>query len=852
MKRNYLPGPRLQVSGVVSLEEGGTNADNLTDARINLNIVPKSKTGQAQGLIPLDQFGRFPPSYLEDFVFSTVDLDGPAELFVSETGTYKITNMDSRINYTVNADVGSVSINGDTVTYIAPDSNTEGGGFSVSSSYYNIEVRGPTKIPNTPEVMSPTTDIVSNVNFVVFVSSPWSSVYPEDYLALVEWQFSNSPDFSTGISSDVVIEKIGYTASLTNIPPNTTIHGRVRHKGYYGYWSEWSAGKSFSRPPEQKPATPVILSPVSDGVTHNNFTLFTASPFEPGVNGDTLAEATWQASSNMNFLDSLQEFKQSGPEALSLNLETIRDRGYFVRVKYKGVSDWESDWSNVRAVMYVPIEPAQRPTIVSPGVNTVVTLSSTTVTASPFTAVSAGDLIDEAQWQAAKDGSFSVLTAFENKTGENYNSFNLTGMIPGDTYFFRVRYKGTTGWFSEWSLVRSITYGIVVKPTIVSPASGTERLKQTISFFSSDFNIVGLAGTHVSSDWQLSESQTFTSFAEYKYESTANKTSWTVAGLEFGKTYYVRVRHRTNSNIVSEWSNSAMVKTRLAAWSPLMIVDIETGSNKASLSVNNDGNLIAMGNRVYQLSEAGSTLIKTVSNSEAFGSAEGYLTPSTVIGKAITINQTGSSVEVVFSAYIPDAIGAVPKSLLAFAKYGYANGVLTRTEHYVTGNPLVELSDETDFEASTPLHNFEVVGVQAVDNIHTRLLRLKSATGGTRIYYALLEKNLGPSFVPNLATDTYALVEYPELVGQMYTITLQSKAVVQPLQQKTPSGYFENEETGTLLQYFHNDSPTPTVSMNLEVAEAITNLNVSGQWMNADMTLLMSLQGSRLLVYTNN
>jgi hypothetical protein len=86
----------------------------------------------------------------------------------------------------------------------------------------------------------------------------------------------------------------------------------------------------------------------------------------------------------------------------------------------------------------------------------------------------------------------------------------------------------------------------------------------------------------------------------------------------------------------------------------------------------------------------------------------------------------------------------------------------------------------------------------------------------------------------------------------MYTVTLQAQTPIQPQRQQTPNGYFENEASGTLLEYYKKDIPTPSMSMSIEVAEAITNLNISGQWMNADMSLLMSLQGSRLLVYTNN
>lgn len=852
MKRNYLPGPRLQVEGIVPLEMGGTGADNLPDARTNLGIVPKSQMGQAEGLIPLDQFGKFSPSYLEGFVFSTVDVDGPKELFTDEVGVYKITNMDSRINYTVHADVGTISIEGDTITYIAPPTHIAPGGFSVNSSYYNIPIRGPVKIPNAPTITDPDNDLVTNTSSYVFVSSVWSSNYPEDYLATVEWEFSTYEDFSYPLANNITVDKQGYVAALGNIPPNTVIYARVRHRGFYGYNSEWSPVRIFTRPEEQKPLTPVIISPTSDGVTHEARTEFIGTDFQATATGDTLAEALWQASTSDDFSTALQEFRQTGSEANRLVFEKLRDRQYFVRVKYKGTSHWESEWSDNRVIMYVPIEPAERPTIISPGVNTVVTAASTVLEATPFSAGAASDQIDEATWEVSKTGDFAIVMESRKIQGSEYFRFQMSGMVPGETYFFRVRYRGTTGWYSQWSLVRSITYGAIERPSLISPLTGTERLKLSVNFFSSAFKLVGLSDAHMSSDWQLSESISFLDLKEYVSESTVDKTTWAVNSLEYGKTYYVRVRYRGSGYTISDWSPIVTIHTREAAWSPLKIADIETGANNTTLSVNNDGNIFATHNRIYRYTEAGPTLIKSIGNQEAFGTAEMYLSSSTIIGHAVVVSQVGNSVEVVSSAYIPDAVGAVPKSLLAYAKYGYSNGNLIRTEHFVTANPLVELSEDPDAEAVTPIHNFQVVGSQALGNNHTRVFLVKSATGGTGIYHVELKKTLIDSFVPVPSEDTFALVEYPETQGQDYVISLNAVTGNQPQRQQTPSGYFENESTGTLLNYYHEGETTPSVSMSLEVAEAITRLNVAGQWVNHDMSLLMSRQGSRLLIYSNN
>ena len=100
---------------------------------------------------------------------------------------------------------------------------------------------------------------------------------------------------------------------------------------------------------------------------------------------------------------------------------------------------------------------------------------------------------------------------------------------------------------------------------IPSPSSLTPTVVTTL------FSGVGGVGTHASTDWQISTTNTFTTgtFA-YNQNDAVNLTSLTVpaATLSSNITYYMRARHRDSNGDISNWSKTATFNTCLLYTSP--------------------------------------------------------------------------------------------------------------------------------------------------------------------------------------------------------------------------------------------------------------------------------------------
>ena len=105
---------------------------------------------------------------------------------------------------------------------------------------------------------------------------------------------------------------------------------------------------------------------------------------------------------------------------------------------------------------------------------------------------------------------------------------------------------------------------VISKPSVVSPINNSTDRAGAISITSSAFAVASGADTHLSSDWELSTSNTFSSVINSLLASTVNKTTWSVSGLTENTTYYVRVRYTAASGTVSPWSNVSSFSTAVS------------------------------------------------------------------------------------------------------------------------------------------------------------------------------------------------------------------------------------------------------------------------------------------------
>ena len=122
---------------------------------------------------------------------------------------------------------------------------------------------------------------------------------------------------------------------------------------------------------------------------------------------------------------------------------------------------------------------------------------------------------------------------------------------------------------------------VISKPSVVSPINNSTGRAGTVSITSSAFTVASGSDTHLSSDWELSTSNTFSSVVNSLLASTVNKTTWSVSGLTENTTYYVRVRYTATSGTVSPWSNVSSFSTAVS-FNSMKYLNMLTASDAAA------------------------------------------------------------------------------------------------------------------------------------------------------------------------------------------------------------------------------------------------------------------------------
>lgn len=196
------------------------------------------------------------------------------------------------------------------------------------------------------------------------------------------------------------------------------------------------------------------------------------------------------------------------------------------------------------------------PTIVQPVVSVA---NLNTANGSAFSVSINTDTHEGTDWQLATDVNFTNIVQQLVNSASNKLSWPLSGLSAPVTYYVRARYKGTAYGYGEWSTPVSFTTVLtpfVSQPTITSPSNGSTNNSNVPSFTSSAYAPMNGAGTHQSSDWQLSEVNDFSSTVDWIENNTTNKTSWTNLEtiLKQNTVYYARVRYKSSDGLTSAWS----------------------------------------------------------------------------------------------------------------------------------------------------------------------------------------------------------------------------------------------------------------------------------------------------------
>ena len=161
--------------------------------------------------------------------------------------------------------------------------------------------------------------------------------------------------------------------------------------------------------------------------------------------------------------------------------------------------------------------------------------------------------LDFAHWQLSTDANFEDIVDEDNESANLI--YSPTSMEPNTLYFVRVKH-GSDNHLSSWSEAISFKTPstLIGTPTIITPANNSINTEETVNITTSDYSAFSNDETHVSSTWQIATDSEFIDIVDQSLNDTVNLTSWTSNTLEIEKTYYARVKYKSQ-NYSSEYSD---------------------------------------------------------------------------------------------------------------------------------------------------------------------------------------------------------------------------------------------------------------------------------------------------------
>lgn len=171
-----------------------------------------------------------------------VTISGDVAMYATQSKIYKITNYNSFARYEVFADVGTATINEDTITYNSILNSPSAVVLSVSCdgviSQFTLTINQ--SGVQTPTIISPSVNAVDQNKRVLVQLSDFQSFGNNDELQTATWQLSTDADFSTLLVNDTN-SATSYTFSDLTI--STLYYYRAKFSGHTNGDSEWVKGQ---------------------------------------------------------------------------------------------------------------------------------------------------------------------------------------------------------------------------------------------------------------------------------------------------------------------------------------------------------------------------------------------------------------------------------------------------------------------------------------------------------------------------------------------------------------------------------------------------------------------------------
>ena len=254
--------------GVLKEENGGTGYNTLDFLYNRYKAIFKSKIDKVNGPISLDSEGKIINEDIVNGLSTGITIEGLKTINTGTTHEYTITSYDYMDTYTVVALAGSVTVNGDKITYTAPNNGGEYG-FKVNNREFRITVVEPHVA--RPSIVSPVNNATGLGSSVNFTSSAFTVNNGIDTHTGSDWELATDSGFTTVVSSVVNGSSNKESYTVTGLLPNTSYYARVRYKGSSMGYSAWSNTVSFVTKEKFSPSTELMKLELSDKATGDQF-----------------------------------------------------------------------------------------------------------------------------------------------------------------------------------------------------------------------------------------------------------------------------------------------------------------------------------------------------------------------------------------------------------------------------------------------------------------------------------------------------------------------------------------------------------------------------------------------------
>ncbi|EMR04661.1 hypothetical protein ADICEAN_00264 [Cesiribacter andamanensis AMV16] len=155
------------------------------------------------------------------------------------------------------------------------------------------------------------------------------------------------------------------------------------------------------------------------------------------------------------------------------------------------------------------------------------------------------------------------------KSGANSTGYTVTNLVAGQTYYFRMRIKNSSGKYSDYSNEAKL---VMVQGNTSTSTTTTTSSTSSSSDFGAPGSLSGYSDKNVAAklSWK-DNSTTETEFEIYmstgstsnyslRAKTGANSTAYTVSKLSSGQTYYFKIRAKNSSGKYTAFSNEIAVK----------------------------------------------------------------------------------------------------------------------------------------------------------------------------------------------------------------------------------------------------------------------------------------------------